>query len=250
MEKRKFNAIAAGVSVLVLLIVALLMANSLRRSSRIVLPDAAQSSVSSAGSAQPADSTAEQIAVTPQTVQTAIATLARPENYSRYLTVESIWSGGSSSLQVTAIVSGDWVRTDARQDGGSVRHVITNGSETYIWYNSSRTYYEGRSGDISADDEQHIPTYEDLLNLDVSQIAKADYRTFSEEDCLYAETAPDENGFTQRYWVSVGSGLLIGAEKLQNGETIYRMAAQPVLETAPASADFTLPDGRCLHSIS
>ena len=42
----------------------------------------------------------------------------------------------------------------------------------------------------------------------------------------------------------VTSGLLIGAERLQDGETVYRMAAQPVQERQPSPEDFTLPDGR------
>ena len=47
MGKRKFNAISIGFAVLILLTVALLGANSLRRSSHIVLPPAG--SASSAG---------------------------------------------------------------------------------------------------------------------------------------------------------------------------------------------------------
>lgn len=249
MGKRKFNAIAVGFAVLVLLMAALLMTNSLRRSSHIVLPDTSEAPVSSADHTQQAGDSVVQIEVTPETVQSAIKTLARPENYAHYLTIETFWSGGSGSTEITTAVSGTWTRTDADQPNGRVRHAITNGEDTYIWYDSSKSYYSGSAGDISSDNEQHIPTYEDILKLDSHQISAADYRVFSDEDCIYVETAKDTDGYVQRYWVSVSSGLLVGAEKLQNGETIYRMAVQTVSETVPTSADFTLPDGTCLHTV-
>ena len=85
MGKRKFNAISIGFAVLILLTVALLGANSLRRSSHIVLPAPAGSS--SAGTEEPDSSQGTvRIEVRPDTVQAAIATLSRPARYGRVLT--------------------------------------------------------------------------------------------------------------------------------------------------------------------
>ena len=53
MGKRKFNAISIGFAVLILLTVALLGANSLRRSSHIVLPTPASSSAGTGISSGP-----------------------------------------------------------------------------------------------------------------------------------------------------------------------------------------------------
>ena len=250
MGKRKFNTVTVGFTILILLVVMLLVANSLRRSSHIVLPDITKDPVSGSESIGLSDNSGVTIAVTPETVQDVIETLSRPQNYVRNLTVETLWSGGSGSVQITAAVSGLWTRTDVYQTDGRVRHTMTDGADTYIWYDSSRVYYQGNAGDIDADDEQHIPTYEDILTLDIPQIAMADYRTFSEQSCIYVETVQDDSGYLQRYWVSVDSGLLIGAERLYNGDTVYRMAAQPVLEELPDSEDFTLPDGRCIHIVA
>ena len=58
-----------------------------------------------------------------------------------------------------------------------------------------------------------------------------------------AETAEDAWGYAQRYWVSVDTGLLVVAERLQKGETVYRMAALEADQTAPPAETFTLPDG-------
>ncbi|MCI2058206.1 MAG: hypothetical protein LKJ80_03255 [Oscillibacter sp.] len=248
MDKRKLSGSTIGFAVVILLVLALLMANSLHRSSHIVLPDVAAGSAAAGSEPQTQPDAAVKIEITPQTVQTAVATLERPEKYLRTLSVQTIWSGGNSSVQVRTAVSGSLTRTDLHQTNGHIRHVLTDGTATYIWYDSSAAVYSGKAGDISADQEQHIPTYEDVLGLDSKEITQADYRAFSEENCIYVETAPDAGGYAMRYWISVASGLLIGAEKLENGTAVYRMAAQPVSETLPDAADFTLPDGTVLQS--
>ena len=126
---------------------------------------------------------------------------------------------------------------------GQVRHAITNGESTYIWYNSEADVFSGPAGTISSDMEQAIPTYEDVLALPPERITQADYRMVSDVRCIYVETAEDDWGYIQRYWVSVDTGLLVVAERLQNGETVYRMAALAVDQTAPDEKLFTLPDG-------
>lgn len=246
MENRRFNTITGSFLVLIVLIVVLMMANSLRRTSHITLPDPTASAAASGSGIQASEDAVIRVEVTPETVQAAVETLKRPEAYVRLLIVERLWSGGSGSTRITVTVSGDLTRADTSGADGHIRHVITDGATTYVWYDDERTYYTGAAGDISADEEQSIPTYEDILELDVDQIAAADYRVFSDEECIYVETAEDPYGYTMRYWVSVASGLLIGAEKLQDGAAIYHMAAQPTAETLPTPADFTLPDGKAL----
>lgn len=91
--------------------------------------------------------------------------------------------------------------------------------------------------------EETIPTYEDVLALSPERIVQADYRVVSDVRCIYAETAEDAWGYAQRYWVSVDTGLLVVAERLQKGETVYRMAALEADQTAPPAETFTLPDG-------
>ena len=247
MEKRKLNRITAGFIVLVVMVLILMFSNSLRRSSHIVLPPAG--SASSAGTETPNGSQATtRIEVRPDTVQAAIATLSRPESYGRVLTAEYFWSGGSASTQAVVKVSGGFCRVDLTGLDGRVRHSVTDGRKTWIWYDSERSAYETAAGDIDPDAEQRLPTYEDILSLPVEDIAAADYRTFSDIPCLYVETG-EWDGYVQRYWVSVESGLLVGAEKLQNGETVYRAAERPEESPAVTTADFTLPDGTVLHTV-
>ena len=247
MGKRKFNAISIGFAVLILLTVALLGANSLRRSSHIVLPAPAGSS--SAGTEEPDSSQGTvRIEVRPDTVQAAIATLSRPARYGRVLTAEYFWSGGSAAAEASVKVDGSFCRVDLTGLDGRVRRSITDGQKTWIWYDSERSVYETAAGDIDPDAEQRLPTYEEILALPVEDITAADYRTFSDIPCLYVETG-ERDGYVQRYWVSVESGLLVGAEKLQNGETVYRVAERPEESPDVTTADFTLPDGTVLHTV-
>lgn len=100
---------------------------------------------------------------------------------------------------------------------------------------------------FTADEEQGIPTYEDILRLDKKRIAAADYRLLDTVDCIFVETAADDGGYIERYWVSVSDGLLCAAEKLQGEDVVYRMAGMSVDSGNVAEDAFTLPDGTVLH---
>ncbi|MET0015773.1 hypothetical protein [Oscillibacter sp.] len=247
MRNRKIGKFtAAGFVVVFVLVVAILLINSLRRSSRIVLPDVVQPTEDSSAIDGGKIDAITPIAVTPETVQFAIESLHRPASYRRSITVERLWSGGTGTTDVTVSVSGGWTRTDTAPKGQQTRHTLTNGKTTYIWYGNQTSVYSCSAGDISADEEQEISTYEDVLALPVNQIEKADYRSLSGVNCIYVETGEDENGYVLRYWVSVDTGLLAAAEWLKDGETIYRMGSPTLDSSGPSTKDFTLPDGTVL----
>ena len=259
--KRTQKLVTWGIVILVVLVVLLMLVSNLRRSSRVVLPDTNTSA--EGGGDLPAEGGALTVVeVTPETVQAAIETLHRPEAYSRTVTVEYLWTGGSGTIELSTAVSAPWTRVDRTLPDGQVRHSITDGETTYIWYNGESEVYTGPAGAISADAEETIPTYEDVLAgladpydyfgpldadsvlaLPQERIVQADYRVVSDVRCIYAETAEDAWGYAQRYWVSVDTGLLVVAERLQKGETVYRMAALEADQTAPPAETFTLPDG-------
>lgn len=246
MDKRKRNWITWGFVVLAVLVAALMLSRSFHRTTHITLPESGggQNPAGESDGDDGGDLTL--VEITPETVQYAIASLSRPEHYRRTVTVEQFWSGGSGRYEFSTAVSGPWTRTDRSMPGGQVRHVLTDGQETYIWYGETGPVYTAPAGDISGDDEQNIPTYEDILRLPAEEIAEADYRVLMDMNCIYVETAEDPEGYMLRYWVSVDSGLLSAAEKLRAGETVYRMAAPNGDQSEPDPADFTLPDGRVL----
>lgn len=244
MDKRRMNHITVGFIVVMALVIAVMFGNNLRRPPQIVLPD--PSDTGEQTDQEDADTgDLALVQVTPETVQTAVATLARPEQYRRTVTIEQFWDGGSGTYEVSVLVYGPWTRTDRTLPDGQVRHAVTDGETTYVWYDGDSAVFSGAAAGITADNEQTIPTYEDVLELPVEAIAQADYRTISDVNCIYVETREGQDGVL-RYWVSVETGLLAAAERLVDGETVYRMGALTVDLTAPTAADLTLPDGTVL----
>ena len=239
MDKRWRNRVAVAFLAVTVLVIAMMLSGTLHRTPRITLPSGMQA----AGQTVVGGETPTVVEVTPETVQTAVATLSRPLEYRRTVTVEQLWTGGSGTYETAVAVSGGWTRTDRTLAGGRVRHVLTDGEVTHIWYDGGTEVYTAPAGGISADNEQNIPTYEEILDLPPEAIAVADYRVISGVNCIYVETAEDGEGFVLRYWVSVDTGLLAVSERLLEGEPVYRMAALALDQASPTAADFTLPDG-------
>ena len=243
MKNKRIRLISAAFVVLVVLVVALMFANTLQRPASIQLPEESTAPGETAGGASAEDERLTVVSVTPETVQAAIATLSRPEVYRRQLSVQQFWSGGDGTVETTVTVKAPWTRADRTLADGRVRHTLTDGETTYIWYDRETAVYTAPAGDITADVEQSIPTYEDILDLPAARIAAADYQVISGVNCIYVETTADDAGYVLRYWVSLDSGLLVAAEKLLEEETVYRMW-QTSEEFSPViDREFTLPDG-------
>jgi len=188
------------------------------------------------------------VEITPETVQAAIASLSRPEHYGRNMTIEYLWEGGGGTHELYTIVRGPWTRVDRGLPEGTTRISLTNGEVTYIWYGYGQDAEVTvlPAGEFSADVEQSIPTYEDILDLPMEDIALADYRSLESLTCIYVETTPDLAGYSTRYWVSVENGLLVQAERLLGENTVYRMTSLYVDQTEYDASRFTLPDGTVL----
>lgn len=235
--------ILAAITVLTVLIVVLLALNSVRRSAHIHLPE---ENVQQGTENNDIDGSAiNQIAVKTDTVQSVIATLRRSERYSRTVTVEQLWSGGSGVSTAEVYVKGGWTRVDTQCVDGSLRHSLTNGEKTFIWYDDETSYFEGPAGGFTSDNEQSIPTYEDILAIPQEDILLADYRSYSGNDCIYVETSQSAER-KLCWWVSVSTGLLTAAEKYEGDVLVYRMSA------SEGSGDvfdeyFVLPDGTALY---
>lgn len=242
-DKRKW--LTWGFVTVTVAIVAMMMLGTLRRPEHITLPSMQETSGEVSGGLT-GNEMLTLIEVTPETVQTAVATLERPDEYRRTVVVERFWQGGSGSTQSVVTVCGGWTRIDRVMPGGQIRHAVTDGTVTHIWYDLDKTVYTAVAGEISADHEQVIPTYEDVLALDVDRIAAADYRMESERQCIYVETVEDADGYVRRFWVDLNSGLLAMAETLQYGETVYRMGAMQEEAVSDREQYFTLPDGTAL----
>ena len=211
----------------------------------IVLPTAAASA-----SPEGESGGAVRVEVTPDTVQSVIATLTRPESYGRTVIVQDLWEEeelGSTTARVW--VDGGWTRTDAVWPGGLRRSSIVGDGQFWIWYEGADQVLTGPADGSSADLEgQRIPTYETVLELDTASITAAGYEALDGLGCVYVE-ADAGDGHVSRFWVDTDSGLLVRAEQLSGGQVVYRMTAAGLERPAPSDASFTLPDGTVLHQI-
>lgn len=191
----------------------------------------------------------QRVEVNTQTVTGVVATLSRPGSCYRELTVETFWTGGSSTSQVQVWTDGGWTHSRQAMPSGVVRHDLTNGEALYYWYEGTQQYKSAPADEQSSDLAQHIPTYETVIELEPSEITAAGYETRGELPCIYVEVQRSHPLQLQRFWVSVDSGLLVSAETEENGQLVYRMTAyNPVQSPCPADASFALPDGEVLHT--
>lgn len=246
MDKRNLNWVTWSFVILTALVVGMMLMNTMRRPGDITLPDTTMKTDQIIDASNKTNGALTVVEITPETVQAAIATLSRPEAYRRTITLEQFWGDSSGAYEITSTVYGAWTRTDRTMPDGRIRHCISGTDAVYIWYNNETELYTGVPGEITADNEQSIPTYEEILELPQEEITVADYRRVSDVDCIYVEAVSSDGDCALRYWVSVETGLLVAAEKLFDDETVYRMGALTIDQMEPSSAEFTLPNGNQL----
>ncbi|MBQ9974171.1 MAG: hypothetical protein IJP02_04345 [Oscillospiraceae bacterium] len=188
------------------------------------------------------------VEVTPDTVQAVIASLSRPESYYRQLSVHTFWPGGSGSMTSQCWVDSGHSMIRTILPTGQVRYALSHNGKLYYWYSGSTKYLTAPKSTLDPDLAQRIPTYEDVLTLDKQSISDAGYMAYGDHLCIYAETIQDELGYAERYWVSVDTGLLVAAETVKDGQTVYSVnATSPIQAPCPTSVRFALPDGTVLH---
>lgn len=216
----------------------------------VVLPSVgASQSGTTAPSGEDQSGAGQSVAVTPQTVQSVIATLHRENSYYRELFLEQFWDSGLSSTTVQAWVDHDWSLIRQVLPSGAARSDLVGPDTAYYWYDGSTRYESVPADEYSADLAQRLPTYETVLDLDPAAITAAGYETRGDIPCIFVEAADTEAATVKRYWVSVDNGLLVCAELLHQEEVIYRMTAYSSIQSpCPSSVSFQLPDGTVLHT--
>lgn len=245
MNGQKMTLVGVVLSLIVLLLVVFMVRSNLKKPERIVLPQEELQGEETSDDGQEG-SLLGLVEIRSDTVQSAIVSLSRAGEYSRSVTVERYWDGGSGATLNEVYASGEWLRIDSMDTNADTRHtILTDDGEVYVWYGMQRTYFHGAAA-LSADVEQGILTYEDVLALPTECITFADYRKYEDVSCIYVETLADENGYSERYWVSTSDGLLTAAERVAGDTVVYRMTATQISSELPDDA-FTLPDGTELY---
>ncbi len=188
------------------------------------------------------------VEVTPETVQSILASMSRYQNYSRTITLQYSWTGGTGTMTAQVRADGGWSRCDTLLASGVTEHSIVGGERLWYWYDDDKQALEGEADQRSQDLLQYIPTYEDVLALDPGQITGTGYEEKDGARCIYVEVYREELGYLERYWISVSSGLLTAAETEKDGRVVYAMSSSQLVSPLAGGEDaFTLPEGRVLH---
>lgn len=254
MERRKRTLFAVLIATIIVVAVFSSFAINLfgRDSYEIRLPDLSQDSTEN----QPGDEVGSggqfvRVEVSPQTVQSVVATLvrARPQSYYREITIE-LWAGETSSVTTAQVwVDGGWTRSDVTSPSGMVQHNLVGEDTRWLWYDDDPEAISFPVDQTVSDLIQRIPTYEDVLALPVDEITDTGYEDYGGLNCVFVEVKKDELASRERYWISVSSGLLVAAERVKEDQLVYRMTALSIESPAPLSSSFALPDGRVLHTV-
>ena len=147
-----------------------------------------------------------------------------------------------------------WVRTDTEFSSGLTESSVVGPDGLWVWYSGEDTereiFHSNTANERTSDLMQHIPTYEDVLELSTDSITDTDYVEYEKQPCIYIEAEQRELGYLYRYWISVNSGLLMAAETEKSGIVVYRMVSNEVSSPMTASSEiFSLPDGTILHYV-
>ena len=103
------------------------------------------------------------VEVTPETVQSILASMSRYQSYSRTITLQYSWTGGTGTMTAQVRADGGWSRCDTLLASGVTEHSIVGGERLWYWYDDDKQALEGEADQRSQDLLQYIPTYEDVL---------------------------------------------------------------------------------------
>ncbi len=248
MEKARHNLFA--------ILMALVMAAALfsafsitlfHQTPEVILPSLAPSPTGSIPG-EPGDKDYQPVLVDETTVQQVVASLERPQSYSRSITTETLGADGlfgASSATVT--VDGGWTQVVSVLPDRRIAHTLVGDGRRYVWYGEDTTYQIFDAQESSADLAQRLPTYEDVLDAAPEHIIAAGSEESGGLPCIFVAVEEPELGYVESYWVSVDTGLLVHAESSREEQVFDRMSGYTVETPAAPGQAFTLPDGTVLH---
>lgn len=242
-----------GIILIALIIGASLLINYLSKDIReIPLPGASASGGVAEPSGIPEDNGLEYVVITEDNVQNVIATLKRPDYYTRSVQIEIMYEGGvSPPYEIRTSVGNGATALKISSPGISVnKNIVIAGGKVYVWYDGDKTPYvrpaeSPEDEKKSSDEYQMMMSYEDILKLDKSSITAAGYMEYGDngEKCIYVQYVTKLLNYKVKCYISVESGLLIHAEMYDGDTLIYKMTTFDFSRAEPDPSVFELPDG-------
>jgi hypothetical protein len=248
-SKRVRLIFLTGIILIALIIGTSVLINAfLQDTHQIPLPETSAYASESDGTGAAASNGLKHVLITTDNVQTVIATMKRQTSYSRHVKVESVNTTGSAVYEINSSVYNDTAALKV-SNAGINENILVTPDTLYIWYDGDKSPYErpiNSFGDEknTSDEYQKMMSYEDVLKIDKSSIKAADYMEHYDENCIYVQYADEPLGYITDCYISVDSGLLIGAEQYDGNTLIYRMTTSDYKPGAPDLSVFTLPNGR------
>jgi len=188
------------------------------------------------------------VEVTPETVQSILASMSRYQSYSRTITLQYSWTGGTGTMTAQVRADGGWSRCDTLLASGVTEHSIVGGERLWYWYDDDKQALEGEADQRSQDLLQYIPTYEDVLALDPGQITGTGYEEKDGAPVYLCGGVPGRAGLPGAVLDLSVQRPADSAETEKDGRVVYAMSSSQLVSPLAGGEDaFTLPEGRVLH---
>lgn len=199
---------------------------------------------SPSASAQESDSinTSALLDIDADSVQALIASIERPDSYSRKYRVRTFWDGGESEAEITVYCNGEQYRIIHRLNGKETNILFSDGKR-HTWYDDPN---DVSTVDIDTLDKNSLDLYarlivfEELLDVPKEDILGASSEVILNEICISVEYRHSDT-YVYRLYVSIKKGLLVAAEALENGKTVYLLEADSPDISIPKDEMFMLP---------
>lgn len=188
---------------------------------------------------------AQAVEVTRENVQQVVGVLKRPDEYSYSARVTYYYSSGSHTVETKGYYRDEMTKTIQYTASGQVeKEAILTKEKAYIWAGNSGAFYMGNRGEFDSDSLSLIPTYEDVLTLQQDSVLDGGFYRQDDTECIYIAVKNPVSGYTDIYYVSVDSGLLIASQSYSGSDNlVYEMSMQSLSLEPVGDETFLLPNG-------
>ena len=246
-KRVRFVAIAGAAFVALVVIISLLVAKISQDTLYMALPETQAGSSDTQSGGSDTDDEIVRVEVTTETVQAVIATMQRPVSYWRQVQVTNYYGDESAVYDIEVCVL-EQAKSVEITGAGYTKNIILAGDMLYVWEDGEQDYYEAaldasEDSDRLVDMYQMILTYEDVLEVEASQITDAGYGELNGEMCIVVGYITQQLGYKTTCYISVEKGLVIAAEQYDADELIYSMSSSDFTTEIQDDSPFDLPDG-------
>ena len=191
---------------------------------------------------------AEAVTVNKTNVKAIVAAIKRPEEYFSKTQSTISHDSGSASFARQKWVKGELSRVDVFPSLSAQTpsaHYVYTADSVFVWRSGERTAHKASRGSFLPEDEQMMMTYEDITSAKDEDIITAQLTVYDGTSCVYAEVRNPSSGYTNRYWVSYSTGLLVFGQSLnREGKVVYSVTSTQTDISPQDMETFRLPDGK------